>query len=158
MELKDITIKKETIVKVSLFFNALLALILAYVIFGGYATGRPDVTSNSRRFCIASDDGKCTLTIAAHENGVGLWVRKAGVKQYAYLYAGPNVSPYVALGDSSGIDPLALYLHDGKPSVQLKRDNGWESFNFEDLLKAPNVKPIGKSVGDVSRGALPPKD
>lgn len=154
MPLEDlkITISKETILKILIAGNMVLLGILAYFVFGSPATG--DTPAKHSVLCGTAHQ----VVIAQNAGGAGVWVRKPGMKQYAYMFSGPGHSPYIALGDGSGVDPLAFYLDDaGKPCVQLKRGATFESFAFEDLLKGGNPKPIGKDVGAVSRGALPPE-
>lgn len=151
MPLEDvkITISKETILKALIAGNVILLLILSYIMFSPPACG--DLPT---RGCVVnSGDGRCQVVVGSSMDGAGVWVRKPGAKQYAYMYAGSHVSPYIALGDGSGVDPLVFYLHEGKPAVQLKRGNTFESFDFEDLLKTASPKPIGKSI----TGALPPE-
>lgn len=153
MPLEDlkITISKETILKILIAGNMVLIGLLSYFLFANPATG--DAPQKYSVLCGNANQ----VVIAQNGQGAGVWVRKPGMKQYAYIYSGPNHSPYIALGDSSGIDPLAFYLgDDGKPYVQLKKGTSYEVFAFEDLLKGSSPKPIGKDVGAVSRGALPP--
>lgn len=156
--LQDIVIKKETIIKISLILNVVLLSALLYALLSGPALGVVDVVGNRavRELVIQSDDGSCSLTIAAQRNSVGMWLNKKGDKNYVYMFAGPGPSPYVALGDGTGSDPLAFYLNGGKPTVQLKQGNVWDAFDFADLLKSTNPKPIGKVADEKPRGALPP--
>lgn len=154
MPLEDlkITISKETILKILIAGNMLLIGLLSYFLFAN-----PTVADAPQKYSVLCGNSH-QVVIAQNGQGAGIWVRKPGMKQYAYMYSGPGHSPYIALGDGSGVDPLAFYLgDDGKPYVQLKKGATFESFAFEDLLKGGNPKPIGKNVGEVSRGALPPE-
>lgn len=125
--------------------NVVLATILFFEIAKQSATPR----------FISSGDGKCRLIIEESYDSVGLWATKPGDKSYAYIFAGRGFSPYIALGDGSRCDPLAFYLENGQPMMQLKTPTGWVAVRLSDLLRI-SPRPIGEDMTNKpARGFLP---
>lgn len=107
---------------------------------------------------LVSGDGKHTLTLAAHDTGVGLWVRNNDRKTYAYLYSGKIHGPNISLGnESSKGDPLAFSLTEkgDEPVVQLRAGDKLKFISGETLLKKADEakQPATDSADDMIEDA-----
>jgi hypothetical protein len=91
---------------------------------GMFATANNNPTKiSAKEIELISGDGKHTLTLAAQDNGVGLWVRNNDRKTYAYMYSGKIHGPNISLGnEGKGGDPLAFMLTEkgDQPIVQIR--------------------------------------
>mgnify|MGYP007005604014 CR=1 FL=1 len=107
---------------------------------GMFATANNNPTKiSAKEIELVSGDGKHTLTLAAQDNGVGLWVRNNDRKTYAYMYSGKIHGPNISLGNEGKLgDPLAFMLTQkgDEPMVQLRAGDKLKFVSGETMIDA----------------------
>lgn len=138
-------------------YLGLFAACMAGVLLAAPLTSANNASSEItvKRITLTSDDGKCTITVAAGTDNVGLWVNKKGEKTYAYMFADARIAPYIAIGnESSKGDPIALTVDGDKPQLQIRVGGNTNIVDVEKLIKPAAVENADDDT-DVSLHAKP---